>query len=100
MKPVLVVAFASLFLSAPFARAALPGPSCSLQRINYDKEVAATKAKADLRACDGKKGKEKAECARPIREKVKAVVAEARARKALAKKALGCCEKPKRKSCN
>jgi hypothetical protein len=100
MKPALMFAFVSLLVSAPFARAASPGPDCSLQRVNYDREVAAAKAKADLRACDGKKGKEKTACARPLRDKAKAAVAEARARRTLAKKALGCCEKPKAKSCS
>ena len=55
--------------------------------------------KADLSSCKEMKGKDKAECEKPLKEKAKEDAKAAKEKVAAEKKALDCCKNPKKKGC-
>ena len=106
MKRILMVLVAATSLSlAGAARAAeekpaaAEKPDCSAQKTAHDEAVAASKVKPDLSSCDDKKGKEKAECVKPLKDKAKEDMVAAKAKVKEAKMALDCCKNPKKKGC-
>jgi hypothetical protein len=85
----------------PFAAArAEDKPDCSAQKTAVDDAVKASKVKPDLSSCADKKGKEKSECEKPLKEQAKNDSKAAKEKVAEAKKALGCCQNPKKKGCS
>jgi len=78
-----------------------PKPDCSEKKKALEDAHAAVKAatKPDLSSCSDKKGKEKVECEKPLKEKAKADTAEAKGKVKDAKMALDCCKNPKKKGC-
>ena len=82
-----------------FARANEEKPDCTAQQTAYDDSVKAGKIKPDLSSCDAMKGKEKAECVKPLKDKAKEDVTAAKAKTKEAKMALDCCKHPKKKGC-
>jgi len=76
-------------------------PDCSEKKKALEDAHAAVKAaiKPDLTSCADKKGKEKAECTKPLKEKAKADTAEAKSKVKEAKAAFDCCKNPKKKGC-
>jgi hypothetical protein len=102
MKRILMVLVAATSLSlAGAARAAEKAekPDCSAQKTAHDEAVTASKAKPDLSSCGDKKGKEKAECLKPLKDKAKEDAVAAKAKVKEAKMALDCCKNPKKKGC-
>lgn len=102
MKRILMVLVAAVSLSlAGSARADHHGekPDCSAQKTAHDEAVAAAKAKADLSSCADKKGKEKSECEKPLKDQHKEAAVAAKAKVKEAKMALDCCKNPKKKGC-
>jgi histone H1/5 len=79
--------------------AAAEKPDCSTQKTAYDDSVKAAKVKPDLSSCADKKGKEKSECEKPLKEQAKADATAAKAKVKEAKLALDCCKNPKKKAC-
>jgi hypothetical protein len=104
MKRILMVLVAATSLSlAGAARAAdekAEKPDCSAQKTAHDEAVTASKAKPDLSSCDDKKGKEKTECLKPLKDKAKEDAVAAKAKVKEAKMALDCCKNPKKKGCD
>jgi hypothetical protein len=101
MKRALMLAVAFSFLSAASASAEdKPAkPDCTAQKTAVDEAVAASKVKADLSSCKEMKGAEKTECEKPIKDKAKEDAKMAKEKVAEAKKALACCNNPKKKGC-
>jgi len=99
---IILVACALLPSYAAFAQDAKPDakPDCSAQKTAYDDAAKATKVKADLTACKEMKGKEKTDCETPLKDKAKEDTKVAKEKAAEAKKALGCCQNPKKKGCS
>ena len=56
-------------------------------------------AKPDLSSCADKKGKEKTDCQKPLKDKAKDDSKAAKDKVKEAKKALDCCKNPKKKGC-
>jgi hypothetical protein len=85
----------------PTALAADAAPDCSAKQKAVDDANAAAKAAAapDLSSCKDKKGKEKTDCEKPIKEKAKADAKAAKDQVKQAKTALACCKNPKKKGC-
>lgn len=100
MKRTLLILVAALVLPFAGAARAEDAPDCSAQKTAYDDAVKATKAKPDLSSCADKKGKEKAECEKPLKDKAKEDQKAAKASAKDAKKALDCCKNPKKKGCS
>jgi hypothetical protein len=77
-------------------------PDCAEKQKALDDANAAVKAAAtpDLSSCKDKKGKEKTECEKPLKDKAKADAKEAKAKVKEAKTALDCCKNPKKKGCS
>jgi hypothetical protein len=76
-------------------------PDCADKQKALDDATAAAKAsKADLSSCAEKKGKEKADCERPLKQKATADMKEMKEKEKSAKKDLGCCKNPKAKGCS
>ena len=101
MNRMLVTLFATAVLSlSGVARAADPKPDCSAQKTAHEEAAKAAKVKADLSSCADKKGKEKAECVKPLKDKAKEDGMAAKGKVAEAKKALDCCNNPKKKGCS
>ena len=97
-----VVAFG--FGARAFAADAAAGakPDCTEKQKAYDDAKAATKtasAKPDLSTCKDKKGKEKTDCEKPIKDKSKDDAKAAKDKEKEAKTALDCCKNPKKKGC-
>ena len=76
-------------------------PDCSEKKKALEDAHAAVKAaiKPDLSSCADKKGKEKLECEKPLKEKAKADTADAKGKVKEAKTALDCCKNPKKQGC-
>ena len=74
-------------------------PDCSAQKTAHDDAVKASKAKPDFSSCNDKKGKEKTECLKPLKEQAKTDAAAAKGKVKDAKMALDCCKNPKKKGC-
>jgi len=104
MKRTLMTVATALFLcSAPLALAAdAPAkPDCTEKQKAADDASAAVKAaaKPDLSSCADKKGKDKTECEKPLKEKGKTDAKAAKDKAKEAKDALACCKNPKKKGC-
>jgi hypothetical protein len=80
--------------------AAAEKPDCSTQKTAYDDAVKASKVKPDLSSCADKKGKEKSECEKPLKEQAKTDATAAKAKVKEAKMTLDCCKKPTKKGCD
>ncbi len=75
-------------------------PDCSAKQKEFDDSKAAPKpAKADLSSCKEKKGSEKADCEKPLKDKTKEEMKAAQDKMKAAKKGLECCKNPKMKGC-
>ena len=75
-------------------------PDCSAQKTAHADAAKAAHVKADLTSCADKKGREKAECVKPLRDKAKEDSKAAAEKVKEAKKALECCNNPKKKGCS
>ncbi len=97
LVPVLMLSFGS----AAFAADAPAKPDCADKQKAVDDANAAVKAaaKPDLSSCKDKKGKEKTDCEKPLKDKAKEDSAAAKDKVKAAKKDLGCCKDPKKKGC-
>jgi hypothetical protein len=95
---------AACLLLGPMAFAGDAGaaPDCSAKQKELDDSTAAAKtaSKPDLSSCAEKKGKEKTECEKPLKEKAKVDAKAAKDKVKDAKTALACCKNPKKKGCN
>jgi hypothetical protein len=111
LLPAALMTFGTMALAAdaPAAKAA-PGakaepaakPDCADKQKALDDANAAVKtasAKPDLSSCADKKGKEKTDCEKPLKDKQKSDVKDAKAKAKDAKTALDCCKNPKKKGC-
>jgi hypothetical protein len=76
-------------------------PDCSAKQKELDDANAAAKtgAKPDLSSCKDKKGKEKTDCEKPLKEKATTDAKAAKDKVKTAKTALACCKNPKKKGC-
>jgi len=104
MKTTLLALVCTVFLGSSglaLAEDAHAKPDCSEKQKALEDAHAAVKAaiKPDLSSCADKKGKEKLECEKPLKEKAKADTADAKAKVKEAKMALDCCKNPKKKGC-
>src|SRR5687768_7484050 len=75
-------------------------PDCSAQKTAVTEAQAAAKVKPDLTTCKELKGQEKKDCETPLKDKAKEDVKAAKVTLADAKKALACCNNPKKKGCD
>ncbi len=101
MKRAIMLATAFLFLPAAGARVwAADKPDCSAQKTAVDEATAAAKVKPDLSSCKEMKGKEKKDCEMPLKAKAKEDAKMAKDKVSEAKKALACCNNPKKKGCS
>jgi hypothetical protein len=99
MKRILMILVAGASLSLAGAARAEDKPDCSAQKTAHDDAVKASKAKPDFSSCADKKGKEKTECMKPLKEQAKTDGAAAKEKVKEAKMALDCCKNPKKKGC-
>jgi hypothetical protein len=99
MKRMLMVLVAATVLPLSGMALAQDKPDCSAQKTAYDDAVKAGKVKADLSSCADKKGAEKKECVKPLKDKAKEDATAAKEKTKEAKKALDCCKNPKKKGC-
>jgi hypothetical protein len=104
MKTTLMALVCVAFLGASgvaLAEDAAAKPDCSEKKKGLEDAQAAVKAaiKPDLSSCADKKGKEKMECEKPLKEKAKTDTADAKGKAKEAKAALDCCKNPKKKGC-
>ncbi|HVX98065.1 MAG TPA: hypothetical protein VHK47_24340 [Polyangia bacterium] len=98
LVPVALLAFGASALAADAGAAA----DCAAKQKALDDANAAAKtasAKPDLSSCKDKKGKEKTDCEKPLKEKAKADAKAAKDKVKEAKMALDCCKNPKKKGC-
>lgn len=98
----ILVATFSLGLGARvLAAEAAAKPDCTEKQKAYDDAKAATKAssKPDLSSCKDKKGKDKTDCEKPLKDKAKDDAKAAKDKEKAAKTALDCCKNPKKKGC-
>ena len=97
LVPVLMLSFGS----AAFAADAAAKPDCADKQKAVDDANAAVKAaaKPDLSSCKDKKGKEKTDCEKPLKDKAKEDSTAAKDKVKATKKDLGCCKDPKKKGC-
>jgi hypothetical protein len=97
LAPALLLSFGS----AAFAADAAAKPDCSAQQKALDDANTAAKAaaKPDLSSCADKKGKDKTDCEKPLKDKAKDDSKAAKDKVKDAKKALDCCKNPKKKGC-
>src|SRR5215831_279819 len=83
---------------APAAKAdAAAKPDCADKQKALDDANAAVKtasAKPDLSSCKDKKGKDKTECEKPLKDTQKAAVKDAKDKAKAAKTELDCCKNP------
>ena len=76
-------------------------PDCSAKQTDYDAaKTAAKPQKPDLSSCKDKKGKDKADCEKPLKDKAKEDSKAATDKMKAAKKELDCCKNPKMKGCS
>ena len=104
MKRTLMTLVSALLLSfgsAALAADAAAKPDCSTQQKALDDANTAAKAaaKPDLSSCADKKGKDKTDCQKPLKDKGKDDSKAAKDKVKDAKKALDCCKNPKKKGC-
>ncbi|HEY6477597.1 MAG TPA: hypothetical protein VI456_13530 [Polyangia bacterium] len=102
--PAVLMTFGTMALAAD-APAAAPAakPDCADKQKALDDANAAVKtasAKPDLTSCKDKKGKDKTDCEKPLKDKQKADTKDAKAKAKDAKTALDCCKNPKKKGCS
>jgi hypothetical protein len=98
--PAALMTFGTMALAADAPAAK---PDCTTQQKALDDANAAVKtasAKPDLSSCADKKGKDKTECEKPLKDKQKADVKDAKAKAKEAKTAVDCCKNPKKKGCS
>ena len=97
LVPVLMLSFGSV----AFAADAPPKPDCADKQKALDDANAAVKtaAKPNLSSCKDKKGKDKTDCEKPLKDKAKEDSTAAKEKVKGAKKDLGCCKAPKKKGC-
>jgi hypothetical protein len=97
LVPAVMMTFGGLALAADAAAK----PDCSTQQKALDDANAAVKtaAKPDLSSCGDKKGKDKTDCEKPLKDKAKDDTKTAKETVKSAKKALDCCKNPKKKGC-
>ena len=97
LVPVLLLGFGS----AAFAADATAKPDCADKQKALDDANAAVRAiaKPDLSSCKEKKGKDKTDCEKPLKDKAKDDSKTAKEKVTGAKKDLGCCKNPKKKGC-
>ncbi|HVV48621.1 MAG TPA: hypothetical protein VHO06_03095 [Polyangia bacterium] len=96
--PAAMMTFGTMALAAD----APAKPDCTEKQKALDDANAAVKtasAKPDLSSCKDKKGKDKTDCEKPIKDKQKADVTDAKAKAKDAKTAVACCKNPKKKGC-
>ena len=103
MKRTLIALISAASLSvctAAFAADAAK-PDCSEQQKAYDTANSAVKSAGmpDLASCKDKKGKEKTDCEKPLKDKAKVDAKAAKDTAKQAKMALDCCKNPKKKGC-
>ena len=93
----------ALAADAPAAKAAPAAkPDCTDKQKALDDANAAVKtasAKPDLSSCKDKKSKEKTDCEKPLKDKQKSDLTDAKAKAKEAKTAADCCKNPKKKGC-
>ncbi len=103
--PAALMTFGTMALAAdaPAAKAdAAAKPDCTEKQKALDDANAAVKtagAKPDLSSCKDKKGKEKSDCEKPLKDAQKTAVKDAKDKAKAAKTALDCCKNPKKKGC-
>ncbi len=98
----IMVTAASLGLGARVLAAdAAAKPDCTEKQKAYDDAKTAAKAasKPDLSSCKDKKGKDKTDCEKPLKDKAKEDAKAAKDKEKEAKTALDCCKNPKKKGC-
>ena len=98
----ILVTAASLGLGARvLAAEAAAKPDCTEKQKAYDdaKTAAKNAPKPDLSSCKDKKGKEKTDCEKPLKDKAKDDAKAAKDKEKEAKTALDCCKNPKKKGC-
>jgi hypothetical protein len=100
MTRMLMVLVAAASMSLAGAARAADKPDCSAQKTAHDDAVKAAKAKPDFSSCADKKGKEKSECMKPLKDKAKEDATAAKGKVKEAKMALDCCNNPKKKGCD
>ncbi len=100
MRRMMMVLAVSVVLPFAGAARAQDKPDCSAQKTAVDEATKATKVKPDLSSCADKKGKEKSECEKPLKAQAKTDATAAKDKLKEAKKALGCCQNPKKKGCS
>ena len=84
----------------PAAEAAAK-PDCRAKQTDYDAaKTAAKPQKPDLSSCKDKKGKDKTDCEKPLKDKAKEDAKAATEKAKAAKKELDCCKNPKMKGCS
>ena len=105
--PAALMTFGTVALAADAPAAAAPAaaakPDCADKQKALDDANAAVKtasAKPDLSSCADKKGKEKTDCEKPLKDKQKSDVKDAKAKAKDAKTAVDCCKNPKKKGCS
>ena len=101
MLMALIPAAVMAFGSASFAADAAAKPDCTDKQKAVDDANAAVKAaaKPDLSSCKDKKGKDKTDCEKPLKDKAKEDTKTAKDNQKTAKTALACCKNPKKKGC-
>jgi hypothetical protein len=105
MKRTLIALVSAASLSvctAVFAADATSKPDCSEKQKAYETANSAVKSAGmpDLASCNDKKGKDKTDCEKPLKEKAKADAKGAKDTAKQAKMALDCCKNPKKKGCS
>ena len=98
--PAALMTFGPMALAADAPAAGKP--DCTDKQKALDDANAAVKtasAKPDLSSCADKKGKEKTDCEKPLKDKQKSDVKDAKAKAKDAKTAVDCCKNPKKKGC-
>jgi hypothetical protein len=93
--------FSGLALAQDAKPAAADKPDCTEKQKAADDAKAAAKAvaKPDLSSCKEMKGKEKADCEKPLKDKAKEDTTAAKTAVKDAQMALACCKNPKKKGC-
>ena len=97
--PAALMTFGTMALAADAPAAK---PDCTDKQKALDDANAAVKtasAKPDLSSCKDKKGKDKTDCEKPLKDTQKAAVKDAKDKAKAAKTALDCCKNPKKKGC-
>ena len=98
---ILVTAASFTVGARAFAADAAAKPDCTEKQKAYDdsKAAAKTATKPDLSSCKDKKGKDKTDCEKPLKDKAKDDAKAAKDKEKEAKTALDCCKNPKKKGC-